>query len=184
MMKIVRSHTAQAFHILFTHPDKEETLETVNEFYDELEDMAQKTPATLHTKEIDIRSYFDNKITRNLFLEILLPAISRVVELSYRNQVDSYATLTTLATFEYQKKYDHFPDSLDELVQKQILKGVPIDPFSNKPIVYRRKEDSFILYSVGHNFTDDGGTPATDKDGKPRRWGDNGDWIFWPIQKD
>ena len=38
-----------------------------------------------------------------------------------------------------------------------------------------------MLYSVGMNFKDDGGAPSTDKNGKPRQWGENSDWIFWPV---
>jgi hypothetical protein len=56
-----------------------------------------------------------------------------------------------------------------------------MDPFSDKPLVYRRTDDDFILYSVGYNFIDDGGVRGKDKNGKPRMWADNGDRIFRPT---
>jgi hypothetical protein len=34
---------------------------------------------------------------------------------------------------------------------------VPIDPYSDRPLVYRRTDDGYLLYSVGSNRVDDGG---------------------------
>jgi hypothetical protein len=56
-----------------------------------------------------------------------------------------------------------------------------MDPFSDKPLIYRRTGDNFILYSLGPNFEDDGGKPATDSKGRPKKWLDNGDTVFWPL---
>ena len=36
----------------------------------------------------------------------------------------------------------------------------PCDPFSDRPLVYRRQADGYLLYSVGANGTDDGGVAA------------------------
>jgi hypothetical protein len=48
------------------------------------------------------------------------------------------------------------PQSLGELVPSQ-LKAVPLDPFSNKPFIYRLEGTGFKLYSVGPDGKDDGG---------------------------
>ncbi len=45
---------------------------------------------------------------------------------------------------------------LDALVPG-ILTEVPIDPFTGKPLVYRREGEGFIVYSLGSNQKDDGG---------------------------
>jgi len=62
------------------------------------------------------------------------------------------------------------------------LKALPIDPFSDKPLVYRRTEDGFILYSVGPNFEDDGGVVGKDEKGRVKMWADEGDAVFWPVK--
>jgi hypothetical protein len=38
--------------------------------------------------------------------------------------------------------------------------------------------------SWGENLKDDGGAEARDKDGKPRMFGPEGDWVFWPQDMD
>lgn len=49
------------------------------------------------------------------------------------------------------------PDSLSQLVPA-LLPSVPIDPFSGREIVYRRTPDGCVVYSLGVNQKDDGGT--------------------------
>ena len=49
-----------------------------------------------------------------------------------------------------------YPDTLDALVPG-LLSAVPIDPFTGKPLVYRREGEGFIVYSLGTNQKDDGG---------------------------
>jgi hypothetical protein len=48
------------------------------------------------------------------------------------------------------------PETLASLVP-EYLAAVPQDPFGPGPLVYRRKDDGYLLYSVGQNGIDDGG---------------------------
>jgi hypothetical protein len=61
-----------------------------------------------------------------------------------------------LALIAFKDTCHRYPDSLDELRTKLGWK-IPIDPFSGKDFVYRRKGDGFIFYSFGPNLKDDGG---------------------------
>ena len=61
------------------------------------------------------------------------------------------------------------------------MEEMPNDPYSDGPLVYRRTDESFILYSFGMNLKDDGGKLGLGKDGRPRMWASDGDWIFWPV---
>jgi hypothetical protein len=68
-----------------------------------------------------------------------------------------------------------------------LLSEVPIDPFSDQPLVYKKTDNGFTLYSVGYNFKDDGGVPGqyegTNKNPQARRWTQYGDVVFWPVEK-
>ena len=46
----------------------------------------------------------------------------------------------------------------------------------------RKNYDGFMLYSVGENFIDDDGVLGKDKKGETKKWTDNGDAIFWPVE--
>jgi len=73
------------------------------------------------------------------------------------------------------------PEKLDELVKTGYVKTLASDPFSGKPFVYRPTGENFTLYSFGPNFQDDGGKVGLDTKGQPKKWVDNGDWVFWPV---
>ena len=66
------------------------------------------------------------------------------------------ADRTGLACRLFKSRTGRYPESLEELVPG-ILKEIPIDPFTGKPLVYRREGEGFIVYSLGSNEKDDGG---------------------------
>ncbi len=69
--------------------------------------------------------------------------------------------LVELALENYRDSYGQYPKRLDELVPKQ-LKKVPLDPFNGKPLRYRLTDKGYLLYGVGSNGQDDGGTTCSD----------------------
>jgi hypothetical protein len=66
------------------------------------------------------------------------------------------ATKSGLACKVYRNKYGRYPDSLEALVP-EFLNEIPIDPFNEKPLVYRVTGDEVLIYSLGSNEKDDGG---------------------------
>ncbi len=69
---------------------------------------------------------------------------------------------TDLALRSFHDDRGRPPQTLDELVPEYI-REIPIDPYADKPLVYRPNGDSFILYSVGPDCTDNGGTPKANR---------------------
>ncbi len=107
---------------------------------------------------------------------ILMPALGRVVEKSARAQ--SWADLARVACAleRYRLANGQFPETLEALAPKFIAK-LPHDVINGQPLKYRRTEDGqFVLYSVGRNETDDGGTVGLTKNGNPD--GNKGDWVW------
>ena len=66
------------------------------------------------------------------------------------------ASRTGLACRLYKSRTGAYPKNLEALVPG-ILSEVPVDPFTGKPLVYRREGEGFIVYSLGSNEKDDGG---------------------------
>ncbi len=172
------------FSILFTHPDKEETLKTVDIFYNKMDSIALQTPATQQANEQSPDQFIEETIEDNLLLNIMIPALGRVIELPYRNQIDVQTTLVILLIAQYHKKHGQYPDSLQTLVETEDLKEIPIDPFSDKVIAYRKTKQAYTLYSFGTNCIDDNGQPWKEKDGDIKLWHhEGGDAVFWPVNE-
>jgi hypothetical protein len=168
---------------IFFGPTKTETLANVNAFYKLFNENLSKTPARLKAEGIDPDAQTSHIINNNIFLKILMPALARINIIAFRNKIDAESTTLIIALARYKQDTGTFPESLDKLVEKGYIKQVPVDPFSDKPIAYRKTDNSFLLYSWGSNLKDDGGEIARDKKGKPIRFADTGDWVFWPVVK-
>jgi len=56
----------------------------------------------------------------------------------------------------YESEQGHAPTGLEQLVPNYIQR-VPIDPFSDKPVIYRPQGTDWLVYSVGEDGVDDGG---------------------------
>ncbi len=172
------------FHFLFTHPDKEQTRETGDRFYDYLDEVAYKTPWQMRAEGIDISKEVMQYAKGNALLRMMLPALGRVIELSHRVRTDLEATATIIVLLRYKQQHSEYPDDLEQLVEAGYLKSEPLDVYSGKSVVYKKTDDDFTLYSVSKDLVDDGGVAGRDRKGKVRLWGVGGDAVLWPVTKD
>ncbi len=111
-------------------------------------------------------------------------------------------TVAAIAVYRHQQKHGKLPNSLDQLVG-DILDEVPLDQCNGQPLCYQTTSDGFIIYSVGLDDVDNGGTPIiVGKDNSNMRveesnivrarapnfsfTGKNlkGDWVLWPRLSD
>ncbi|MGD1042609.1 MAG: hypothetical protein ABR913_06035 [Sedimentisphaerales bacterium] len=168
--------------ILFS-PTKTETIASINAFYELFNENFSKTPARLKAEGIDLDFQISRIANNNIFLKILSPALARVNIIGFRNKIDAESTTLIIALVRYKQDTGAFPESLDKLAKQGYIKQVPVDPFSDKPLAYRKTDNSFLLYSWGENLKDDDGQAVRDKKGKIIQWAPEGDWVFWPVVK-
>jgi hypothetical protein len=169
------------------HARRDATVAKANEIFDLESKLTRMTPYERHVSNIKTPDEIMHDSWENyrfFLIQIFLPATTRVSELGYRGKMVHEATLALLAVLRWQLQNNQYPATLDELVAAGLLKELPKDPYSDKSFVYKKKDDDFILYSVGPNFKDDGGEIFV-KNGNPRRWGTDkaGDIVFWPVIK-
>ena len=112
----------------------------------------------------------------DMFSRMLLPALGRCAEKCARAQASVDFARVACALERYRLANGQFPESLEVLAPKFIGK-LPQDIINDQPLKYRRTDDGqFVLYSVGWNETDDGGTVALMKSGNAD-WS-KGDWVW------
>ena len=170
-------------YILFMHPDKQQTLRAAQQVYDYWETLKVKTPAQIRAEGINPEKEAMEIIKGNLLLEKLVPVLDRITEIIHRHKVNAEATPAIIAILRYYRDTGDYPKDMEQLISGGYLRQLPLDVYSDKPLVYRKTGDSFILYSVGENFEDDGGKLGTDRKGRPRMWDQDGDSVFWPVLK-
>jgi hypothetical protein len=164
------------------HARRDDTVAKFNELFDKFTEIAKMTPYQRHVRNLRSDDFVSQVPKYRYFLiDICTPAVDRASEFGYCGKASHEATVTILALKRWRLEKNAYPPTLDELLAAGYLKKLPIDPYSDKPLIYRRTDDDFVLYSVGPNFTDDGGVSGKDSKGQPRSWRDNGDTVFWPV---
>jgi hypothetical protein len=83
-------------------------------------------------------------------------------------EAPSRIALAQLASQAYWRENGQPPDSLTSLAP-DYLAGVPIDPFSGKPLQAKRAGERFVIYSVGPDGTDDGGKEVEGRIGEENK---------------
>jgi len=73
-------------------------------------------------------------------------------------------TITAIALARFRSAESRYPDQLSDLVPAY-LAAIPVDSADGHPLRYRREGIGFVLYSVGENLKDDGGTSIPSKPG-------------------
>ena len=140
--------------------------------------VSAKTPWWWRREGIDFLGDVRDLVGENLLLYMLVPAVQQQAQLCSRARATHDALMTTLALLKYRDDKGDLPDSLEMLVSDGYLSRLPMDPYSDKPLIYKRTDGDFTLYSLALNFRDNGG--------KPSLWGQDvvdGDQVFWPVHK-
>jgi len=111
---------------------------------------------------------------------MLLPALGKVSLRAATAQTLADQAALACALERFRLANGQFPENLDALVPR-FLDKIPGDVISGEPLKYRRANDRrFVLYSVGWNEKDDGGTP-----GKNFFDEKEGDWVWrYPEKQD
>ena len=154
-------------------------------YYNNAQQLAHKTPWQLHKEHIDfeigIYDWPRLKQIRYWPVLVFMPALGKVNQIAYRYKLQAEALITVTALFRYRQDKNQYPKNLEELVTADYLKKLPMDCFSNKPLVYKKTGDDFLLYSYGPDRKDDGGKPGYNREGEYQMWSEeNADAIFWP----
>lgn len=178
-----------AASLALVHAGRNETVRRGNEIYKAMEDSIGYTPWQRKTQNLQPAEQLIHQLPRYRFalLQSFVPALSKAIELYYRSKVSTEATRTVLAILEYKAEKGRWPEALADLKTAGLIAGIPMDPYSDGPLTYRKDSESFTLYSRGCDFEDDGGKRV-----EGDLWGQNagekhgpggpdGDRVFWPA---
>lgn len=127
----------------------------------------------------DLRPRFSLVMGHRILASMLLPALVQAHrKFAYVQTISDEATVAC-AIERHRIANGKLPDSLQALVPR-FLDQLPADLITGEPLKYRRTDSGgFILYSVGWNQTDDGGSLSlTGKKGSGNLDLMQGDWVW------
>lgn len=92
-----------------------------------------------------------------LLMREFWPAHTHILDISLRYVAQLRTARTALAVERYRLAERRLPQSLNNLIPVY-LSAIPDDPFDGSPMKYRLLETGYVVYSVGDDLTDEGGT--------------------------
>lgn len=134
------------------------------------------SPSVANENEKRLQAFLSHKSPFKIDAAIGVANFRKAVMTTAKNQNFVNQALVACALERYHIAHSQYPESLDSLIP-QFIEKLPHDAINGGDLKYRRTDNSFILYSIGWNEKDDGGTASLNKDGSPD-W-DHGDWV-WP----
>ena len=138
---------------------------------------------------------WDSWSARFCAIDAVMNSYNRVANQCERLRQRRTATSVIIALCRHRLRHDVFPENLAGL-DADLLDHVPIDRFSGEPLRWTVGESGAVLYSIGNDRDDDGGSPIADPDSlnwlppgdtRAGRGGlQDGDWVLWrvPLKND
>lgn len=103
-----------------------------------------------------------SKVIADVLVALLLPAVEASQTAEDRGVTKLELLRVAVALEQFRKANDHFPEDLHELKPREGQK-LPTDLYTEKPFLYKRTNEGYLLYSVGANQKDDGGQTSNSK---------------------
>jgi hypothetical protein len=110
---------------------------------------------------------------------LLLVAGPKLVEGCQHSRARLSCAVAAVAAERYRRRQGRWPDSLEALVPGQLAR-VPADPYDGRPLRYRRHAEGVVVYAVGPDRQDNGGT-LDDKN--PGRAGTDVGFRLWEVSR-
>lgn len=140
-------------------------------------DARRVSPSNVRRLTVALDDRLKHRSPYNWFGNLLMPALSGASARFAQGQASADLARVACALERHRLAHGQYPESLDALVPAFIAK-LPHDVIDGQPLRYRRTaEGSFVLYSIGWNEKDDGGTVVPNKDKRGFNWKE-GDWVW------
>jgi hypothetical protein len=115
----------------------------------------------------------------NVMSKLLYSGITTATRKFAFSQFSADAVRVACALERYRLAQGRYPESLDALVPR-FIGSLPHDVILGGPLRYHlRDDDQYVLYSIGWNGVDDGGTIAWTNAGHPSQDQTQGDWVWF-----
>ena len=135
------------------------------------------SPVSAREAQAAIEKLYPHPTPYDLFSRMLLPALTQTADKCARAQTLVDLARVAIALERYRLVNGKYPEMLDALVPP-FLSRLPHDVINGQPLKYRRTDGgSFLLYSIGWNNKDDGGTVVLSKTGTSVN-SKEGDWVW------
>jgi hypothetical protein len=91
-----------------------------------------------------------------MFTSLLMPALAAGEAQMAKTDALIRGTDVVIGAEIYRRRHHALPRGIQDLVP-DLVPSIPSDPFDGKPLRFKVDHGDIVVYSIGSNFTDDGG---------------------------
>lgn len=118
-------------------------------------EIARLAPHEQQAATEEWNAYIENLPMTRLLTKATCRGLGRATEAFLRNLANLRTASVAVALERYRLTEGHYPETLDALPAR--LGDMPLDPYTGKPLLYKREGEGYCVYSVSANGVDDGG---------------------------
>ncbi len=137
-------------------PDRIARRRAAEDFEQSLDELGNRISPLGLLSTVFTRAGVSRSIAR-INVALLMPAAAASFAAEDRSCAQQRLTLLAAALKLHQLRHGEYPDALDALAPDPLAE-IPLDPFTNEPFVYERRDGGFAIWSLGSNGVDDGGS--------------------------
>jgi len=90
-------------------------------------------------------------------MNVLMPPVDKMVSAENRCRAVLATTVVAIACERFRVANGRYPSTIHE-IPKSLLPSIPDDPFTGNPLIFKPLSDGLVIYSVGADLVDDGGS--------------------------
>ena len=129
-----------------------------------------------YAESLSLGEQLASRIKREVPVGVLVPDYRSTNRLDRRLRAERNAVRIVLRMNAIKVETGRWPTDLKAATPHELI--YRHDPFSGRDMVYRLRDGQPLLYSVGTDTKDDGGEK------RAHSIGDEGDFVFWPREKE
>jgi hypothetical protein len=139
------------------HSNRPERQVALDRVYAEVERVVAESQRPMKLALSTISRRQRSEVVAGMMLGLFLPALSAATNAEDRANAMMQLTQLAAALAEHRAAHGEYPDQLDALVPSMLDK-LPVDLYTSSPFIYQQQADGYLLYSMGDNGKDDGGS--------------------------
>jgi hypothetical protein len=138
-------------------PDRAERAAALRKLETDIDRMVSDSWSTANVAAAVVSQRQRSEFVSARMLGLFFPAVSTATNREDLQNLVMELTRLAAALAQFRAENGAYPEKLEELVPG-MLQSLPNDPNSSMPLLYKRDGGGFLLYSVGANGKDDGGS--------------------------
>jgi hypothetical protein len=110
-----------------------------------------------HERHTELQRLEKTRGDQPVLVRLFVPALGKLSDSCQRSDAELRCAIVAVAAERYRRAQGHWPKNVGALKEAGYLQAIPADPYNGQPLLWRRLDDGWVVYSIGPDGADNGG---------------------------